>query len=121
MKMLAATMPTIPAAIHSIASIKRSIEARMSAPHGLGIARGTRRQEDPAAAVLNKLLLRQGVVLAESRAKFRYRGVRIGPGFLDALGPGLDQRLGGFLANRRLFGAPFLDFVYFFRLPLFNA
>src|SRR5712691_3519128 len=36
--MLAATMPTMPAAIHSIVSIKRSIEARMSAPHGLGIA-----------------------------------------------------------------------------------
>jgi hypothetical protein len=38
MKMLAATMPTNPAAIHSIVSMKRSIEARfMSAPHGLGL------------------------------------------------------------------------------------
>jgi hypothetical protein len=32
--MLAATMPTNPAAIHSIVSMKRSIDARfMSAPH----------------------------------------------------------------------------------------
>jgi hypothetical protein len=38
MKMLAATIPTNPAAIHSMVSMKRSIEARfMSAPHGLGL------------------------------------------------------------------------------------
>src|SRR5258705_13600179 len=38
MKMLAATMPTNPAAIHSIVSMKGSIEAGfMSAPHGLGL------------------------------------------------------------------------------------
>src|SRR3954466_12885141 len=36
--MLAATMPTNPAAIHSIVSMKRSIKARyISAPDGLGL------------------------------------------------------------------------------------
>ena len=35
MKMLSATMPTKPAAIHSMVSMKRSIHARfMSAPNG---------------------------------------------------------------------------------------
>ena len=33
-----------------------------------------------------------------SRAKFRYRGVG-SVSFLDALGPGLDQRLGGFFQS----------------------
>src|ERR1700687_3857701 len=38
MKILAATRPTNPAAIHSIVSMKRSIDARfISAPHGQGL------------------------------------------------------------------------------------
>jgi hypothetical protein len=50
MKMLAATMPTNPAAIHSMVSMKRSIDARfMFAPTPPVIAGKTRRQEDPAA------------------------------------------------------------------------
>jgi hypothetical protein len=39
MKILAATMPTKAAAIHSIVSMKRSIDARfISAPHDLDIS-----------------------------------------------------------------------------------
>jgi hypothetical protein len=40
--MLAATMPTNPAAIHSMVSMKRSMTARfMSAPHGWGFWGGS--------------------------------------------------------------------------------
>jgi hypothetical protein len=46
--MLAATIPTNPAAIHSIVSIKRSIDARfMSAPDGWRWRVGRRRQKIP--------------------------------------------------------------------------
>src|SRR3977135_1721539 len=114
MKMLAATMPTIPAAIHSIVSMKRSIEARfMSAPHGLRL-QGTRRQEDPAAGLVrDKPLLRQGVVFGEIGTKFGQRCVRIDTGFLDALGPGFDHRLGGLLPQRCLLLCPFFGFMTF--------
>src|SRR5260370_21597262 len=108
MKMLAATMPTNPAAIHSLMSMKRSIEARfMSAPHDLTIAGGTRRQEHPAAVpICNRSLLRQSVVFGEGGTKFSHRCVRVGAGFLDTLGPGLDHRLGRLLPQRRPLRGP---------------
>src|ERR1700682_411069 len=104
MKILRATMPTNPAAIHSIVSIKRSIDARfMSAPDGFGLQgeSGGRRIPPPCQCEV-RVLLRQGVVLAERAAKFCHRRVRVGAGLLDTFGPGLDQRLGGFLSQRRL-------------------
>src|ERR1700674_559925 len=98
MKMLAATMPTNPAAIHSIVSMKRSMDARfiVGSP-ALAMAGKTRRRENPAAATgCNEPLLRQGVVFGQSGTQFGHRRVRVGAGFLDAFGPGLDQRLGRF-------------------------
>src|ERR1700754_2577392 len=51
--MLRATMPTNPAAIHSIVSMKRSIDARfMSAPNGFQVAGRRRRWDRPAAAIV---------------------------------------------------------------------
>src|SRR5437879_13700577 len=117
MKMLAATMPTIPAAIHSIVSMKRSIEARfMSAPLEM---QGTRRQEDPAAVgVRNKPLLRQGVVFGEIGTKFGQSCVRVDTGFLDTLSVGFDQRLGVLLPQRRLLRIQVVDLVTVLRLHL---
>src|SRR5882672_12149590 len=99
MKMLRATMPTNPAAIHSIVSMKRSIDARfMSAPNGSEMAGRRRRREHPAAAaVCVQVLLRQGVVFGERGTKFGHRRVRVGSSLLDGLGPGLDQGLGRLL------------------------
>src|SRR6202790_1466516 len=122
MKILAAKMPTNPAAIHSIVSMKRSIEARMFAPHGLKIAGRTPRRADPAAVpACSRLLLRQGVVFGELGTKFGHRGVRVGTGLLDSFSPGLDQRLGGFLPKRRLLRRQFIDFVTLLRLDLVAA
>src|SRR5882724_12360391 len=89
-KILRATMPTNPAAIHSIVSMNRSIDARfMSAPngcHGGEIATA----ENPAAAPMAvTCLLRERVVFGERGAQFGHRRVRIGAVLLDALAPGL--------------------------------
>src|SRR4051794_13206928 len=96
MKMLSATMPTNPAAIHSMVSMKRSMAARfMAAPNagcGTNMAAG-----HPAARRGAELLLRQRVVFGERRTKLGHRRVRIAAGFLDIVGPGLDQRLGRLL------------------------
>src|SRR6188472_1780579 len=91
MKMLAATMPTNAAAIHSIVSMKRSIEARfMSAPRCLGCKGGSR--ETAAGASRRRvdgeaLLLRQRVVLGQLGAKLGHRRIRIAAGFLDVVRP----------------------------------
>src|SRR5450432_456386 len=78
-KMLRATMPTNPAAIHSIVSMKRSIDARSTS---LAIAGKTRRQEDPAAVPkCNRLLLGQSVVFGERGAQLGHRRVRIDADF----------------------------------------
>src|SRR2546423_6706023 len=99
-KMLAATRPTNPAAIHSIVSIKRSIHTRfMSAPNGWRWQKKTAAISPPRRC---EALLRQGVVFGERRAQLGQGRVRIGADLLDALAPGLDQRLGGFLPQRPL-------------------
>src|ERR1700693_3044950 len=97
MKMLAATMPTNPAAIHSIVSMKRSIDVRfISAPHGLGDGGARARRRKPPCRYAG-VLLRQGVVFGERCPQLSQCSVRVGPGFFDAIGPGLDQRLGRLL------------------------
>src|SRR5581483_2127925 len=72
-----ATRPTKPAAIHSIASMKRSMKWRVMS------------RSDEAAG-----LWCQGVVLGERGLQFRKRRVRVHAGLADAVAPGLDQRLG---------------------------
>src|SRR6267142_7163281 len=86
MKMLAATMPTNPAAIHSMVSMKRSIYARfMFAPTRPAIAGKTRRQEDPAALPrCNRFLLRQGVVFGKRGAQLGHSASGSTPVFLTA-------------------------------------
>src|SRR5471030_992164 len=103
MKILAATMPTKPAAIHSMVSMKRSIDARfMSAPNGWRLKGDATAGESRRRTDMCQVLLRQSVRFGEGGAKFSHRCVRIGPGFLDAITPGLDQRLGRLLPQRRL-------------------
>src|SRR6266436_4207434 len=113
MKMLAATMPTNPAAIHSMVSMKRSIDARfMFAPTRPAIAGKTRRQDDPAALPrCNRFLLCQGVVFGKRGAQLDHGGVRIDAVFLDGFGPGLDQRVGCFLPEHQLLRCQLVDFV----------
>src|SRR3954451_17516667 len=97
--MLRATMPTKPAAIHSIVSMKRSMLARfMSAPQASVITGRIRRQEAPLPPH-QKLgpLLRQRVVLGERSLEFGQRRIRIDAGFSDPLTPCLDQRFGRLL------------------------
>src|ERR1700712_669451 len=122
MKILAATMPTKPAAIHSIVSMKRSIQARfMSAPPAQDRREETPRRKDPAAAICRHALLRQGVVLGQGSTKFSHRAVRIGAGLPDSAGPGLDQRLGCFFPLRGLLRCKLVDLVTFLGLHLVDA
>src|SRR5450432_4673728 len=120
--MSSATMPTKPAAIHSIASMKRSIGLRVMPAPGhylsmissenrcplfrimLAVTTSKRRREFPTAAskLMSKRLLRQGVVFGERGLQLRHGGVRIDAGLLDAIGPGLEQRFGCLLPQRRL-------------------
>src|SRR3979490_2601220 len=66
-------------------------------------------------------LLRQRVVLGQRSAKLRHRCIRVGPGFLDALSPGLDQRLGYLLPQRRLFPGQLVELAAFLPPRLFAA
>src|ERR1700738_3120543 len=102
--MLAATRPTNPAAIHSIVSMKRSIEARfISAPRGLlEIAANGGGMIPPPQMKFSTTLLREGVIFGERGLQLCQCRVGIGAVFLDTVGPGLDQRLGRLLSQRRL-------------------
>src|SRR4051812_12414719 len=115
MKMFSATMPTKPAAIHSMVSMKRSMAARfMSAPDA-AIAETAWRHDIPPPCRRCRSLLRQRVIFGERRAKLGHRRVRIGAGFPDIVGPGLDQRLGRLLPLRGLLRRQLVDFVALLR------
>src|ERR1019366_8981662 len=115
MKMLAAKIPTKPAAIHSIVSMKRSIDVRfISAPHGFSGLQGesTAAEGISAAVKISRgFLLGQGVVLGKRSPQFSHRRVRIGPGLPDVFGPGLDQRFGRLLPERGLLYSQCVDFL----------
>ena len=76
-KMLAATMPTKPAAIHSIVSMKRSMEWRVMY-----------RSSDAWGS--GRVLRRQGVVFGKRSPQLGERSIRVGAGPAHAVGPGLD-------------------------------
>src|SRR3954447_7491377 len=105
MKMLSATMPTKPAVIHSMVSMKRSMAARfMPAPDARRFSDPAWRQDIPPPCRESRSLLRQRVVFRECGAKLGHRRVRIGPGLLHVIRPALDQRLGRLLPQRGLLG-----------------
>jgi len=59
--------------------------------------------------------------LARSVRSSASAAVRVDAGFLDTLGPGFDQRLGGLLPQRRLLRSQFVDFMTFLRLHLVDT
>src|SRR5437868_493130 len=121
MKMLRATMPTKPAAIHSMVSMKRSIHARfMSAPNGCRWEKGGTAAGDPCRRRMFTRLLCERVVLGERGLEFGERRIRVAAVLLDALAPGLDQRLGRFLPKSDLLGRQRVDLVAGLRLDLID-
>src|SRR5277367_2473690 len=101
-------MPTKPAAIHSMASMKRSMKWRV-------MLRSNSARDGSLS------LLRQSVVFGERRTQFGQRYIRIDPGFADALAPGLDQRFGSLLPQRGLLRVKRIDFLAGLRLYLVDA
>src|SRR5664279_117410 len=67
------------------------------------------------------VLLGQGAVLGELGVQFLHGGIGIDAGLLDAVGPGLDQRLGRLLPHRGLRRGELIDFVTGFGLYLVDA
>src|SRR5437899_10465268 len=65
-------------------------------------------------------LLRQRVVLGERSLQFSQRRVRVATVLLDALAPGLDQRLGGLLPKSDLLGRELVHLVAGLRLDLID-
>src|SRR5947199_3284546 len=121
-KMFNATMPTNPAAIHSIVSMKRSIHARfMSAPNGRQSWRKSRRRRRPPSLERVTCLLRQRVILGQRSPEFCHRGVRIDAGLLNPIAPALDQRFGRLLPQRGLLRCQLVDLMAFLGLDLVDA
>src|SRR5262245_21983059 len=118
--MFSATMPTKPAAIHSIVSMNRSIHARfMSAPAADDKAKARRMGPPRVGCELRSF--RQRVVLLQRGTQFAKHRVRIAAVLLDALAPGLGQRFGGFLPQADLLGRQLVDLVAGFGLDLVDA
>src|SRR6478672_11701967 len=130
-KILAATIPTKPAAIHSIVSMKRSMAMRfMRAPtakFGSSGGGSCRRRRFADRACVSRwrgavrLLLRQRVVFGEVGAQLLHRRVGVDAGLLHAIGPALGQRLRRLLPFRELSVGELVDFVARLRLDLVDA
>ena len=82
MKMLSATMPTKPAAIHSIVSMKRSIHARfMSAPNGWRWQeKDGGRSIPPPRRQVTSFYCASALYLVSAALKLGHRRVRIAAG-----------------------------------------
>src|SRR5690242_11809215 len=130
--MSSATMPTKPAAIHSIVSMTRSIQARFMENPAAGkkggaggasfiVPRAGRRRRPPVGVAGTASLLRQRVVFLQRGLQLLESGITIHTGLLDAVAPGLHQRLGRLLPLGGLLGGELVDLVTGLGLDLVDA